>query len=130
MERPRYVFLGGFITVAVVAFVAVFGLSILPGGRAVVWAGLLVLGGVSFVIGGWVEAVSVGDRVLAWWRFVGLANALVGLALVLAYLPDLLGGTASSRFLLSVVAVVGGSVVLAIGLDTVRGGKYVALNGQ
>lgn len=130
MERPRYVFIGGFVSVAATAFVAVFGLSALPDGRAILWAGLLVLGGVAFVVGGWVDAVTVGGRDLAWWRFVGLGNVLVGLALVVAYAPDLLAGASSSRFLLSAVAVLGGAIVLAIGLDTVRGGRYVTLRGM
>lgn len=127
MRRPRYVAIGVFIVVAVLAFVAVFGFSVLPGVRAIVWAGLLMLGGSSFVVGGWVESVAVGDREFAWWRFVGLGNALVGLALVFAYLPDLVGADSTARLVLSVVAVVGGSIVFLVGVDTVRGGGYVAL---
>jgi hypothetical protein len=125
MERPRYVFIGGFVVAAVVAFVAVFGLGVLPGDQVGLGVWLLVLGGASLVVGGWRDSIPLGSREVAWWRFVGFGNALVGLALVSAYLPDLLASPSLVDLALSIVAVVGGLVVFAMGVHTARGGQSV-----
>jgi hypothetical protein len=92
---------------------------------------LLGIGGLLFVVAARRDEVDVGDWTISWHQFVGGADITLGIGFPLTLLGPVLGGTASSMdYTFFVAGIVGGLVLVFIGVDVIRGSRYVSLGSD
>ncbi|MFB6084644.1 MAG: hypothetical protein ABEJ94_10410 [Halorientalis sp.] len=92
---------------------------------------LLGIGGLLFVVAARRDEVEVADRTFSWHQFVGGADIALGLGFPLTLLNPVLTGTATSvDYTFLVAGVVGGLVLVFIGVDVLRGSRYVSLGSD
>jgi hypothetical protein len=86
------------------------------------------IGGLLFVIAARRDEVRVGGRRLEWFHFAGGGDACIGVGLPVSMIARSMGGGSSTMDLVTLGAVsLAGLVLVGIGLDMLRGGKYVQI---
>lgn len=125
MKRRWFALFGGFFLLISGAAVALFGSTVVETPRLAVGIAIWALVGCLDVVGGAFESVAG----IAWYRFVGLGDILLGLWLFGFAISWYLGGPTTDAVLVSVGAsALGGLTVAAIGVDWFRGGRHVDLS--
>ncbi|ELZ23238.1 hypothetical protein [Natrinema limicola] len=127
MKRRIALLLGVVMLGLVSAYLVAFGSSVRTGPLAVALLVGFVLSAILFVIGGFADSISVGDRTVPWNALVGVGDitlaSVVTLSAVRSALVD--GGTAAWLF---AAAMLGGGPSLAlIGVQTARDSHHVDL---
>ncbi|SFK79322.1 hypothetical protein SAMN04487950_1117 [Halogranum rubrum] len=105
-------------------FLAIFG----PPSHATtwVWYGAFVVGGLSILVGGLREAVTVGSTRVPWYVFVGVGQLLFAFSMVVMNADELLSGTSETLFG-PLVGLACALFLVFFGVDYVRGGVYMRL---
>jgi hypothetical protein len=92
---------------------------------------LLGIGGLLFVVAARRDEVEVGDWTISWHQFVGGADVALGLGFPLTLVNPVLAGTATTtEYTFLVAGIVGGLVLVFIGVDVLRGSRYVSLGSD
>ncbi|AQL44170.1 hypothetical protein BV210_16285 [Halorientalis sp. IM1011] len=128
MRRRIYLIAG--VVLALTSFPALL-VGVTQGVYDAVGTLLLGTGGLLFVVAARRDEVDVGDWTLSWHQFVGGADVTLGLGFPLTLLNPVLEGTATSMdYTFLVAGVVGGLVLVFIGVDVLRGSRYVSLGSD
>ncbi len=124
MRRRIYLFAG--VILAVTSFPTLL-LGVTEDPYNAVGTLLLGIGGVLFVVAARRDEVEAGDVTVSWHQFVGGADVFLGTGFPLTLLAPVLDGTASSiDYTFFVAGIVGGLVLVFIGVDVLRGSRYVS----
>ncbi|WP_435076121.1 hypothetical protein [Halococcus sp. AFM35] len=127
MKRRWFLVLGVYLIAANLWLLNTLNSPIFEEPMAVVTNVAFLFAGLLFVLGGISE--NLGN--LGWYRFVGLANLIMGVGFAATYLLPIANRTSTyedAGMFLAICAVVGGASLAFIGFDWVRGGRYFDLS--
>ncbi len=127
MKRRWFLVLGVYLIAANLWLLITLNSPIFEEPMAVVTNVAFLFAGLLFVLGGISE--NLGN--LGWYRFVGLANLIMGVGFAATYLLPIANGTSAyedAGIFLAICAVVGGASLAFIGFDWVRGGRHFDLS--
>ena len=128
MKRRWFLVLGIYIIAANLWLLTTLDSPIIEEPMTVATNVAFLFAGVLFILGG------VGENLgnLDWYRFVGLANLIMGIGFAATYLLPMMNGTSAydgiASILLAICAVIGGASLAFIGFDWIRGGRHFDLS--
>ncbi|ELY44978.1 hypothetical protein [Natronorubrum sulfidifaciens] len=129
MRRRFEPWFGGGLLVLTAGFLAVFGHDAFSDPiTAALLSGLAAAATLS-IIGGTVDSIPVGSRRLSWNVFLGIADIILALVLVLSSVHTLQTGGIDA-LLFATAATVGAGSLVWMGLQTARGSRYVDLEAE
>lgn len=109
------------------AYLAVFGPSVLTGPLAVVVLGGFVLSAILLIVGGLVDSVTIGGRVVSWNALVGIGDVVLATVVGLSAVRSALGTGDAGSWLFAAAMVAGGSSLARLGVQIARNGRRVDL---
>jgi hypothetical protein len=128
MNRRWFLVLGLFIIGSQLLVHVAFGVLVPSALSVLVPTIVTVLAGVLFVVGG----LGAGVRTIEWYQIVGGANILLGGSFCLGILIPVLNSTSAYgntvQPIMAVAAACGGTSLMFIGLDWIRGGRHLDLS--
>lgn len=108
-------------------FLAIFG----PPSHATTWLwyGTFLVGGLTILVGGLRDSVTVRSTTAPWYVFVGAGQLLVALSMVVMNAHELLTGSSATVFG-ALVGLASAFFIAFFGADYVRGGVYTKLSAD
>jgi hypothetical protein len=125
MRRRIYLFAGVVLLVTTLPSLLVDATS---GPYDSVGTTLLGIGGLLFIAAARRDTVEIGDWTVSWHQLVGAADIALGIGFPLTLLNRVLGPAATpTDYTIFAAGIVGGVVLTFIGVDVIRGSRYVSL---
>lgn len=128
MKRRWFMIFGVFATALPLVILLAFGFPSAAEPATTLLLGGMILAGIMFVLGG----LDLQFGQIEWYQFVGAGNVLCGISFGLSQLIPILIGTSaydsSTQLFLALCVVVGGTSMVFIGADWIRGGHHFDLS--